>query len=527
MASLFKNDHPFFADFTDGTIRTHLGYLLVPVRLKNELAPPTQATAVSPHRAKRTKPPLPHPPGPNDLGIVDRDAPDMPDKVRELAARILTDRQLEGVDGYSATVFRELFQSAAVRIVQSDEFPSTWDEVVGYLDDAHPGWESVKQIVLDLINGTTFDHKMGHSLLGMPEEDLSILLSRCRIVLRKALNDALLPAKQAKGKKSAPAPRSKKPTSVPVFSAEAIQRALATVGKMDEKMRPPAEQALNAACVNDGHRALPDVRKAIDNLDRLGRDFENLVEPIRHLRTELALASAMDPEEFRISPILLLGDPGIGKTHLALQLANALGVPMEKISAGSAQSGFQLTGSHPSWNRAMMGSVFQLLAEGASAAPVLVIDEVDKIGDGGSYPIVPALLDLLEHNTAKAFRDEFVDLRFDASRLVVVMTANEREAIPAPLLSRAALFDIPRPGQAQRRRIIETEIAGLVKKTRKRIDLDGAATDNLAARIDLDLRQTRRAVVEAFARALTNGEKTIAPKVPASVAGQRAMGFVR
>jgi hypothetical protein len=70
------------------------------------------------------------------------------------------------------------------------------------------------------------------------------------------------------------------------------------------------------------------------------------------------------------------------------------------------------------------------------------------------------------------------------------------------------------------------EIAGLVKKTRKRIELDGSATNDLAARIDLDLRQTRRAVVEAFARALTEGKTTVAPKMPAS-SGLRSMGFVR
>lgn len=527
MASHFKPDHPIFADFVTGDIQTHRGLLLLPKQVRDELAKPAPAVK----REERTKPPLPYPPGQYDLGKIDRDCWNVEERVRELTSIILTDRHLKGVDTHSASVFKELFYCAAIRIVESDRHPSTWDEVLGYLDDTDPGWDSPSQIVLDFSNSARLDRAMSSFLLGMPRENLSILLNRCRLVLRAAIDEAVarngkptMTVRKAKATRKAKAPAG--PGSVPIFTAGAIQRALATVGQMDEKARPQAQQALNAANVNDGRRTLPDVKKALGNLDQLGRDFENLAEPIGHLKTELALASAMDPDEFRISPILLLGDPGIGKTYLALQLANALGVPMEKISAGSAQGGFQLTGSHPTWTRAMMGSVFQLLAEGVSAAPVLVIDEVDKIGDGGSYPIVPTLLDLLEHNTAKDFRDQYVDLKFDASRLIVVMTANEREAIPAPLLSRAALFEVPRPGQAQRRRIIDMEIAELARKTKKRIELDESAADDLAARIDLDLRQTRRAVVEAFASALTKGKKAVAPKAPAASSGRRAMGFV-
>lgn len=99
--------------------------------------------------------------------------------------------------------------------------------------------------------------------------------------------------------------------------------------------------------------------------------------------------------------------------------------------------------------------------------------------------------------------------------------------VSGPMLSRAALFNVPRPEQAQRRRIIDKEIAELARKTKKRIDLDESAADDLAARVDLDLRQTRRAVVEAFANALTAGKKTVAPKIPESSNGRLAMGFVR
>lgn len=526
----YPMDHPIFAGFTAGSVPASRSFFLLPHHVNAELAKPAPA----PVPAKKAKPPLPYTPGPFDLGVVDHHAWDVEERVSHLTNRILTDDHLKGVDAYSAVVFRDLFYWSSVRIVESDSYPSTWDEVLHYLDDTIPGWESPKQIVCDLINNTRLNRQTSAFLEGMPNENLSILLARCRLVLRAAIAETLSPAvpagKPANKPRKASLGRKPKspavPASVPIFTPDAIQRAMATVGQMDEKMRPQAQQALNSANIDGGRRTLPDVKKALGNLDQLGRNFENLVEPIRHLKTELALANAMDPDEFRISPILLLGDPGIGKTYLALQLANALGVPMEKISAGSAQGGFQITGSHPTWSRAMLGSVFQLLAEGASATPVLVIDEVDKIGTGDNCPIMPALLDLLEHNTAKDFCDQYLDLKFDASRLIVVMTANEREAIPAPLLSRAALFDVPRPLEAQRRRIIDTEIAELARKTKKRVNLDQSAADDLAARVDLDLRQTRRAVVEAFANAITEGKKIAVPKIQASSSSRRLIGFV-
>lgn len=258
---------------------------------------------------------------------------------------MLTNRHLKGVDTHSANIFRELFYCVAVQVVESDSNPSTWDEVLRYLDDNDSGWDSPQQIIHALRNSTHLDRQTSSFLLGMPEDNLSILLSRCRLILSDAINESTKPVdttatKPRKALSGRNLKASDTPASVPVFTTQAIQRALATVGRMDEKMRPQAQQALNAANSNGGRRTLPDVRKVLGNLDQLGRDFENLVEPIGHLRTELTLTSAMAPEEFRISPILLLGDPGIGKTYLALQLANALGVPMEKISAGSAQGGF-------------------------------------------------------------------------------------------------------------------------------------------------------------------------------------------
>jgi ATP-dependent Lon protease len=138
---------------------------------------------------------------------------------------------------------------------------------------------------------------------------------------------------------------------------------------------------LQSAQANAGCRTVPNAKVANAKLEAAKSRFENLVEPIERLQTDLVLSGAMRPQGFRITPLLLLGEPGIGKTFLATQLADALGVSTEKMSAGGVQASFQLVGSHSGWSSARPGLFFSMLALGDSAAPVMVVDEVDKIYD--------------------------------------------------------------------------------------------------------------------------------------------------
>lgn len=78
---------------------------------------------------------------------------------------------------------------------------------------------------------------------------------------------------------------------------------------------------------------------------------------------------------------------------------------MRKWSAGSAQASFQLMGGDSAWHHARPGMIVEMLANGKSATPVLILDEVDKIGSDGRYPVTPVLLDLLEPGTGSTFQD--------------------------------------------------------------------------------------------------------------------------
>ncbi|MDT6997667.1 AAA family ATPase [Burkholderia cenocepacia] len=318
--------------------------------------------------------------------------------------------------------------------------------------------------------------------------------------------------------------RRPKARRVRVFSSEALEQANADLDGADSSQQQYARPLLEKASGNGGYRELPDIRKALKELDIVQSSFANLREPIGKLMVDLTLARAVRSREFRIRPILLMGEPGIGKTHFASKLAQALAVPVRKWSAGSAQASFQLVGGDSGWRQARPGAIFEILAKGDSATPVLILDEVDKIGSGSNYPIVPVLLDLLEADTAGAFYDAFFRMEFDASRIIIVLTANDLDRVPAPLLSRVEVFNVPAPDPEQRMQIILAKIAHLQRSTRKRIELEVNAVRILGERADLDLRQVHRLVVDAFATALTTGDSVATLTLP-SAPRRQIIGF--
>jgi ATP-dependent Lon protease len=302
--------------------------------------------------------------------------------------------------------------------------------------------------------------------------------------------------------------------SIQVFKMADVAKSMTIMCDLKDEKKGSGERLLKSAQENNGYRQIPDIHRAKKILEKAKCQFENLIEPINHLQNNLVLSAAMKPANFRIEPILLLGDPGIGKTFLAMELASGLGGSTEKMSAGGAQGGFQLTGSHSSWNSARYGQVFKVLAEGKTSSPVFVIDEVDKIGADDRYPVLPVLLDLFEPNTARQFKDEFFELDFDASRIIYILTANSIENVPEPLLSRVEVFDVPRPEPEQRLRIIHGVAKNLRELTGRKIKLDRSTSEQLADRIDVDLRKTTRIVRDAFSKAILDNLSSVKLIIP-------------
>ncbi len=185
-----------------------------------------------------------------------------------------------------------------------------------------------------------------------------------------------------------------------------------------------------------------------DALDSLYDDCPNFTEVIDDLKKALALAvSGNEPVGF--TPMLLLGEPGIGKTHFAKCLAEKLGTGYEFVGMSSLTAGWILSGASSQWTGSKAGKVASTLIHGEYANPVMVLDEVDKAGGDSRYDPMGALYGLLEHDTARKFKDEFIELDIDASQMLWVATANDERSLPEPILNRMNVYSVPRPDKAQ------------------------------------------------------------------------------
>ena len=177
----------------------------------------------------------------------------------------------------------------------------------------------------------------------------------------------------------------------------------------------------------------------------------NFAEVIDDLKKYLALAVSGN-EAVHFTPMLLIGEPGLGKTYFAKKLADMLATGFEFVSMNSLTAGWVLTGASAGWHNARPGKVAQTLIDGDFANPVIVLDEVDKAGGDHRYDPMGALYTLLEHDTAVRFKDEFIDVDMDASHILWVATANDETAIPEPVLNRMNVYAIGRAeGEAARR----------------------------------------------------------------------------
>ena len=179
-------------------------------------------------------------------------------------------------------------------------------------------------------------------------------------------------------------------------------------------------------------------------MDQLYEDLPNFTEVLDDVKRQLALCQD-SRDALEITPMLLLGPPGIGKTHFAREMAQLLGTGMGFISMSSLTAGWVLSGASSQWKGARPGKVFETLVDGAYANPVMVVDEIDKARAEHAYDPLGALYSLLEHDTAGTFTDEFAEVAIDASQLIWVATANDERSIPEPILNRMNVFQVDAP----------------------------------------------------------------------------------
>ncbi|MFC0251252.1 AAA family ATPase [Massilia consociata] len=290
--------------------------------------------------------------------------------------------------------------------------------------------------------------------------------------------------------------------------------------------RSPDLEAFYERMLETGADRFVTTPSSIDALDPLFEECPNFDEVLDDLARYLRLAHAGD-KGFNVMPILLLGGPGVGKTHFAKRLAKVMQTECELISMNALSAGFVITGSSASWRGAKCGKVAERLVRGQYANPVVVLDEVEKATGSSQSDPLAALYQLLEPETSKAFRDEFIDVEVDASRIFWVLTANSVEGIPAPLLNRMAVYEVPAPTPEQAAGIAQRMVRGLVRE----LNL-GGFDDHLADKVldklaGVSPRDLRKTLLDGLGHAVADGRAhvTVEDIRLRQVPGKSRIGF--
>jgi len=257
-------------------------------------------------------------------------------------------------------------------------------------------------------------------------------------------------------------------------------------------------------------------------------ELPNFHDVLDDLKRQLALCQD-SRDALEITPMLLLGPPGVGKTHFARAISHLLDTGLGFVSMSSLTAGWVLSGSSSQWKGARPGKVFETLVDGAYANPVMVVDEIDKARGEHAYDPLGALYGLLEHDTAHEFTDEFAEVSIDASQVIWVATANDARAIPDPILNRMNVFEVGMPDREAARAIAER----LYRSIRASHDWGRRfapvpADDVLDAVGELAPREMRRAWMTAFGNARLGGRDEVEVRdLPDRQARRAPIGFVQ
>ncbi len=194
-------------------------------------------------------------------------------------------------------------------------------------------------------------------------------------------------------------------------------------------------------------------------------------------------------KDARGQAICLVGPPGVGKTSIALSVAKAMNRKVARLSLGGVRDEADIRGHRKTYVGAMPGRIVEAIGRSGSMNPLLVLDEIDKLGSDHRGDPASALLEVLDAEQNHAFRDHYLEIPIDLSRVLFIMTANTTDTIPRPLLDRMELIELPSYTDEEK---VQIALRHLLPKQKTEHGVPKAAL-----RLDED---TLRAVIDRYTR---------------------------
>jgi ATP-dependent Lon protease len=272
-----------------------------------------------------------------------------------------------------------------------------------------------------------------------------------------------------------------------------------------------------------------DLKHGREVLDRDHYDIEKVKDRI----LEFLAVRKLKPDA-RSSILCFVGPPGVGKTSLGRSIAAAMGRQFERISVGGVRDESEIRGHRRTYIGAMPGTILRAMRDAGSNNPVLMIDEIDKMGADFRGDPASAMLEVLDPEQNSTFRDHYLDLSFDLSHVFFICTANQLDTVPPALRDRMEIIELSGYTHEEKREIAKRYLVPRQLERnglgRSKIEITGEALDALidgytreagVRGLEREIGSVCRKVAREFAEGTRRSKRVVRAKTVGELLGKR------